>query len=436
LLSNIKGGYIVVELYAREIEDSEEFFSLVYRDIFEEQNAKAFLTLKDKEDRRAARTLQGVKKHGSYCHYFTPNIFWHHKLATKEHMLWLDAIILDFDDAKNGNDRRFKNGGEVGCHVLEKTGFIPRLVWESKTKGNYHALILINPMTGTPKSIYLYEKMAKAIAAAVGADTGATNSNNLISIPKKMLWELPGGEIYDIDDFKKWYSKTIEEKIANLNITSIDEYKIWNHPAIKKLLNGEIQEWRNRACFTIGLLYYAFGKDKEDAYDFLANQWIKYVNGPGWRERFKLSEVKSCVKSAYSGKYKGPKREYIELITGEEFPFVIYQSVYKKKSIEDGGYYSKNDVRQAIVDFLRENNGITIKQQELAEKINKPYRSVERNIKEMQKEGVIEIETQRGRHSKGSTIKLLENEMEIKKADIKITATYDENNLEDFLKKA
>lgn len=426
----------MTKLYCREIKEKNGFYEWIYRDLFQDKYSKVFLTLNDKEKRRVARSIKGFHRHEHYCSYFTPNIFWHHQDSSKEKMLWLDAIILDIDDGKNGRGIRFSDGGEVSYHVQEMTGFIPRFVWQSKTRGNFHALILIEPMLGTPKSIYLYEKMAKAVAMRVGADTAATSCNNLIGIPKQKLWEVPGGEIYDIDDFKEWYKKNSEERTERLKTTSIHEYKVWNHPTIQKLLTGDIVGWRNRGSFTIGLLYYAMGKDHEEAYDFVLNNWMPLVNGPDWHEPFGISEVKSTIKSAFSGKYRGPSKEYIELLTGEEFPFNIVQSTYKKKAIADGGYHSGDEVRKALVAFIRQNNGIQMKQPALAKVIEKPLRSVERTLKKLKSEGVITMETERGRYSKGTTFKLRESELEGRRTEITYTTKFDANTLDDFLENA
>lgn len=72
--------------------------------------------------------------------------------------------------------------------------------------------------------------------------------------------------------------------------------------------SGQEKSSRNNALLTLGIANYADGVDYNDAYDVL-DQWNSALDHP-----LPLREFERTLKSAYSGKYKGVERKYVELL--------------------------------------------------------------------------------------------------------------------------
>lgn len=85
---------------------------------------------------------------------------------------------------------------------------------------------------------------------------------------------------------------------------SSDWYRALLHSV--NIRSGEFAASRNNALLTLALANYADGIDYETAYDVL-DQWNSALNQP-----LSLKEFERTLKSAYSGKYKGVQRSYVE----------------------------------------------------------------------------------------------------------------------------
>lgn len=385
------------------------FWKSLYRSLLEDEEHKrrTFLVNKTFDKQFKCEEIEVIIEKVKRFKYFTPSVFWHHKQRTKEEVIWITSITLDFDFKKDGSNRTF-NPQQIAYILKQELGCLPNRVWATKTEGNYQANFIINPMTGTEQSIFFYECITKRLAVLLGADVAATTSSNLYSVPQRGYWEFTE-QVYDITDFE-WVLEDEELNTAllkkqNERVISFTEKAVMNHPAIQALLNVEFDCYRNNAAFTIALLYYALGKEPEEAFEFLGGEWFVKVNQMS-TARFLKREVKSTVKSAYSGKYAGPSKEWIAHITGIDFNLNIFRSSYVKGSGKTGRVnFSANEVRRKIVQFLREHKECTMKQPKMAELLQVPLRSLEKEIAFLKKNEVIETETQRGRYSKGTTFK-------------------------------
>lgn len=97
---------------------------------------------------------------------------------------------------------------------------------------------------------------------------------------------------------------------------------------------GHFSASRNNALFTLALANYASGRTLEAAYDEL-DEFNSRLNAP-----LAKNEFEKTLQSAYSGKYKGVKREYVEgllqLWTNGEVKFQGKEGWYKfKKERQD-----------------------------------------------------------------------------------------------------
>jgi len=389
-------------------------FETIYRNLLEMDKRRTFVVNYDVTKQFKCESVEKVKEKNKQFTYFTPAVYWHHRSRTKEELIWLPCIVLEFDLTKDGTDRSY-TPSELAGILLNELEVTPNFIWDTKTKGHYGVAFAIEPMTGTQQSIYLYESIVKRMAILTGSDFASTDCVHLFRIPKRKKIYQYSDEIYSIEDFShvlldEDITRMLEEKRSQFrtNITSLSEHKIMNHKSIQMLLQAEFQQWRNHASFTIALLYYALGKTEEQTIDFLCGEWFQKVNGDGFygKKRFTKKEVLKTIKSAYSGKYAGPSKEWIYLLTGEEFPFNLWRSTYLKKEV--GGYQDGDEVRQKIVSWIRENSGETIKQKELAEVLEIPYRTLQLQLANLQEENMVEMHTEKGRYSKGTTFQYKE----------------------------
>ena len=390
------------------------FYEDIYRTYMQDEKKKAFLVGKDKEKSFSVRTLERYLSVQKRFSYFTPALYWHHKLRTKQHMLWVMQLTLEFDLTRDGTNRNY-TPFQLFNVIRAELGFDVNYIWHTKTEGHYAASFLLNPLGCSEKSIYLYESIAKRMAILVGADVSAVNANNLYSKPRGNVYKF-SDEVYDIDDFKEFLdddevNSLLKQEYEN-KIVSLTEARIWKQEAIQSLMTAEFEQWRNHAAFTISLLYYALGYDPDDAESFFYEpqedgmSWWEKVNSNHLRFAgyFPKREIATTVKSAFSGKYHGPSREWIYLITGIEFPVNLYKSTYIKGSGKTRRVnIEATETQRRIMDFIREHNGITIKQPELAQLLGVPQRSLEKELAALREKAVIDWVAQKGRYAKGST---------------------------------
>ncbi|MFK4323162.1 biotin operon repressor [Bacillus sp. RC145] len=390
--------------------DSDVMFEKIYRNLLEAEKRRTFLVNRTLDKQFKCDDLDRVIQKKKNFTYFTPAIYWHHKSRTKEEVIWLPAIILEFDLTRDGTERIF-TADQLAVMILNELEIQVNYIWPTKTKGHYAVCILLKPLTGTPQSIYYYESVLKRMAILTGADFASTDAVHLFRIPRRKIYQYTD-DIYDIDELAhvledERINEMLEQKRREYkgNIVSFSEKQIMNHDSIKTLLEAEFTAYRNNAAFTIALLYYALGKSDKEAIDFLGGEWFVKVNDgriSSENGKFKRKEIVKTVKSAFSGKYSGPSKEWIYYLSGFEFPYNLWRSSYLKKDDEERIYQRGQAVREKIVSWVRENTGTQIQQPELAEILGIPLRTFKTQIKSLKEEGVIELVTEKGRYSKGT----------------------------------
>lgn len=114
---------------------------------------------------------------------------------------------------------------------------------------------------------------------------------------------------------------------------------------------GEYASSRNNSLLTLALANYADGIDYETAYDEL-DQWNSALHNP-----LSLQEFERTLKSAYSGKYKGVKRSYVESLlenwTDGSTTFAGPNGWYKfKKAREDRERSHYTEWEQDIIQYV------------------------------------------------------------------------------------
>lgn len=126
---------------------------------------------------------------------------------------------------------------------------------------------------------------------------------------------------YDFQELLSWSMRQDDDaerslyvvpggKVTNANLSEQDWFKaLLDAKHIKGEKGGKIG--RDNSMFTIALILMSEGKDKGTTYNLL-DEYNSSLQHP-----LKNSAVKKIVKSAYSGRYKGAKKEYIEELLHE-----------------------------------------------------------------------------------------------------------------------
>src|SRR5699024_9918569 len=119
------------------------------------------------------------------------------------------------------------------------------------------------------------------------------------------------------------------------------------------ITSGEYASSRNNALLTLAIANYADGIDYQTAYDVL-DQWNSALFKP-----LPLQEFERTINSAYSGKYKGVKRSYVESLlenwTDGSVAFAGQNGWYKfKKEREDRERSHYYEWEQDIIQYINE----------------------------------------------------------------------------------
>ncbi|WP_016991705.1 hypothetical protein [Lysinibacillus boronitolerans] len=368
----------------------------------------------EKEIKFVCDSLKKIVENAGHYEYFTTNQVNSPKYRMKENLSSLNGFVLDFDLQKDGTDRNY-TADELAYIIFNELDLYPHFIWETKTEGNYQCIFLINQLSGLNKYVMLFESIAKRLSIVLGSDFAATVANKLFRIPKKNIFEYESSnQVYDVDDFKNLFEHEeinarlyqLQEEQKSGEVINFTEMQLLNSPAIKALEACEINDLRNHACFTLALFYYSLGKDKEDVENFFMTSWYERANDKSkFSKRFTKAEIRSCLKSAFSGRYAGASKEWIESLTGHPFAFSVYRSTYISQNV----YMKKTELRTRLIDWIRENSDTIVSQSNLAEILDVSLRSLKRNLTEMENEGVLTVETVfQGQKRLGSKYSLME----------------------------
>lgn len=417
---NIKLKYV---LFPKELLTLEEFFKIIVGERFSEKKDVVMELYSDYKQMRHCKSIDELMQYANWASHFIPNTYfkWHDK--SLENIRCCQWMVFDFE-LKKSNGQAFIPA-EVYEIFNQKVNFAPTIIRPSKTHGHYHVFLKHTPINGSTESTYLFARIQKKIAETIGTDLGAIGANHSFAIPKKdqKIFYF-GDNTIDFNDLKNWWIDRIKEENKkvkyesknNGKVTSLTEHMIWNHPAILALMNHEYDGSRNEVGFTLALLFYALGKDKEECRSFLMGDWYAKASSDKKKQPYQESEVKASIKSAYSGKYGGPSKEKIEALTGIEFNIKVYRGQKKRTKL-----HNKSENREAIINYFRERGGeIEMLKKELIEDICETQKSplgksfafdsIKRNLDKLKKEGVIEWEKSgHGRNASTIAFKLNDN---------------------------
>lgn len=414
-----------------------EFFELVFRDFFDHRKGefdkgkkldeegkvrgkprriylKSFAVNIDPEtyakaEQGVARSIEKMAQLARKYTYFTPALFVSHKFFTKETLSLMGLIVLDFDLSET---MVVMTREEIRQMIIKKLKVEPNFIWDTATKGNFQAGIMIGQMVGTPKSVYLYEQVVREMLHKLDylVDQKTFFPNHLFRIPKndrvnKKYVRKYNETVHDIKEFSWLLDERFERIKSERTVVNFEEERFLRDPAIDALLNGDVH-YRDHGCFTAALVYKWLGKDESECFLELSQRWLPKVQAHTDRfdHSFGIGEVEKCVRSAYSGRYKGFKSFWVEYVTGIDYR---YNGSFKWVPNQNEGKYVMNTVER-IKKFIRENNGVfTGKIEEIAKSAGVSLRSVKRHLVSLREKGELEYETNQGR-GLDTTFKLIE----------------------------
>lgn len=408
----------------------EEFLQTIFRDNFEHRKGQS-----DKKGRRInmnsflmnidpilkvldgkavvnsfEKMLQKARKYG----YFTPNMFISYKSFAKELLTILGVIVLDFDLDKVN---MVMTKEELFTYIKKKLKVEPSMIWDTKTKGNFQAVILLESMAATPKAVHLYEQIVKEMIVKLGnmCDMACYNANHLFSMGqnnkhKKKYIRKYNDNVHNINEFR-WLLHERDERrkheSVSTNIIDFTREGVRRDPAIQALFAGEVS-WRNHACFTLSLVMRFLGYSEEETENYILSVWLPVVKDKA-DHPFTSAEALKCIQHGYSGKYRNFHSNWVEVVTGIECNLKGYFRGFAPY-ISQGIYVM--DTETKFKEFLRENGGTYVgKIEEIVNALDVKRRTLDLTISNLRNSGELHYETKRGRGSK-TTFTLIEQAQE------------------------
>ncbi|MEH7375674.1 primase C-terminal domain-containing protein [Neobacillus drentensis] len=206
----------------------------------------------------------------------------------------------------------------------------------------------------------LSDNIRKALKNYVPVDTGCVpfgfyripREDNVLDFyeqPANTQQLLTWSKQYEEKENRKFLRVVYNKNGSAIDLTSSDWYR--ELVRATHIENGHFCSSRNNALMTLALANYASERPLEEAYDEL-DQFNSNLNQP-----LKKSEFERILKSAYSGKYKGVKRSYVEglleLWTDGQAQFKGREGWYKfKKSREERVRSHYKEWEEDIIAYL------------------------------------------------------------------------------------
>lgn len=403
--------------------NQREAFEIIFRDLFTMRNNeknRVFLANVDPETqtivgrKKSVADMNGLLKNLRAYSYFTNAFFYSHRDYTKENLRQLHAITLDFDLDKHSV---FMCKSDLYKYIKDNIGVAPNLIWDTKTPGNYQAVILLETMAGTSRSVHLFEQIVKEMCYKMPfADSSIVSANHLFSIPKSnkdRKIRKYHTTVKNIDDFRWLLSERDERRskqATNGNVLEFTNVAVRKHPAITALFDAEIKAGqRNVGCLTLSLVMRFLGYSELECENYIVLEWYPKIHNRACDgSPFTRNEMYQCIKKAYSDRYKCFHSFYVEQSTGIDCDI----KGYFRNAVRNQEIYSTGNKKKVIA-FLEEQNGKFKGQMEdIATFIGANKRTLERTMRELRKEGIINYETSQGR-SKQSVFTLRELQQEV-----------------------
>lgn len=334
--------------------------------------------------------------------HFTPNVYREFGYSDKSrkfvrgheenNLLQVNTFVVDIDTKKHSVQ-------DILLTCLDNSIGAPTLILESE-RGYQVYFVLEQPIFISNNRNYISLTVAKRIAdnlkkslADVDADIYC-NDFGFFRLPKtdNIAW-FNADALYtasELINFSQRQDDDVNRQLyvipSKLTVGSVMQAD-WFHALVTATdVRGQKgQLGRNNLLFTLALVCFSEGKESVFAFDL-----IDQVNS-NFKNPLKGSQLNTIVTSAYSGRYKGAKKEYIEMLLG------LYVTGSFDVKMGKGGWYKHAKARadrershaheweQDIVDFIGLNatDGpfVAISQKELCLALNIPSSTLNKVLK-------------------------------------------------------
>lgn len=301
--------------------------------------------------------------------YWTPNTFYNKERCSGS-VRWLNSFTVDIDLKDNP--------GLSDIELLERIGEAglpaPTMIIQSPS-GGYHVFWYIEATRAYENVVDKYNSITGLIVEKLGADYNSVGPERYFRLPTQdNVLLFSKNHLYTYDFFVEWAksSQNFEPAKTRAAVKVIPKGML-HHAAFRKMLAGVSNGIRDNTCFTLALALKVEGYGQDQAISLLL-EWNQKNSPP-----LPLSDVKTKVKSAYSGKYKGPSAKWIRKCSGMDFKYQVL-SLAKERKDRQRNHIS--EWAEDILILLQKNNGSWAgSQTELAKVLGAPVSSIKEALK-------------------------------------------------------
>ena len=301
--------------------------------------------------------------------HFTPNVYRYGTYSdekrlfikgfSEDNLQQINTFVVDID-----TKRHTVNDLLLAC--MDDSIGLPTFIVESD-RGYQLYFVLSSPLFISNKNNFRGLKVAKRISdnlkrslKSVDADIYC-NDFGFFRMPKQdNIAYVDLNNTYSMHEFINWSMRRDDDLARPLFVvpsksqaTSLTQSE-WFHQLLSATdVKGEKgQMGRNNLLFTLALVCFQDGKDKSFTFDLL-DQYNSTLRCP-----LSIKEVNTIINSAYSGKYKGAKKEYIEqllalYVQGEVSVHLGGKCWYKhKKAREDRKRSHCHEWEQDLIHYI------------------------------------------------------------------------------------
>jgi hypothetical protein len=302
--------------------------------------------------------------------YWTPNTFYTKKRCSGT-VRWLNCFAVDIDIKDN------IGLSEIGVmeRITEAELPAPTLLIQSPS-GGYHLFWFIEPQRAYSNVVSKFNAITGQIVEKLGADYNSVGPERYFRLPTEdNVLFFSSNHVYTYELFSEWAKlSTPDTNQAEFKaVIKVLPKGMLHHAAFRKMLAGVDSGIRDNTCFTLALALKVEGYGQDQAISLLL-EWNQKNSPP-----LPISDVITKVKSAYSGKYRGPSAKWIRRCSGMDFKYQVF-SLAKERKVRQRNHIS--EWAQDILDLLQKNNGSWAgSQTELAKVLNGPVSSIKEALK-------------------------------------------------------
>ena len=380
-------------------------------------------------------SLEAILENENKFTHFTPNVYRYgsyvdkNRQITKGHsednLRQINAFFIDFD-VKNQEEMSV---GDIIVSSID-LGFMPTFILKSE-RGYQAFFVLENPVYVTRETDYKSIKAAKIISNNLRSYFSKNlpvdmkcNHFGIARIPRTdNIVYIDLENQYSFREFQDWSYKYSDRKVVNIANRNVDT----NHKGVRQIdepwfnillettnIKGEKGLiGRNNVIFTLALAYFSSGVSMKTA-KYNLEQFNEFLEKP-----LNECEVNKIIKSAYSGKYKAAKKEYILTLCNEwcnrEFTnaelFNNHKYYKLKKDRSQRTRVHMDEWETDLIKYLKEKiSNIYIKttKKVIREALGIPERTLDKLIIKMEKEGTLIVNRKSGKNG-GIRIALVQN---------------------------